>query len=229
MVTLEQMLGAGVHLGHQVRRWNPKMSQYIYGKRNGIHILDVLQTFICLDELSSVLYKIGKERKKVLFVCTKIQFSAIIANNASKCNASFVNKRWLGGMLTNWSTMKVCINNLQTLIDQENDGIFDRLTKKESSLIKKKKDKLEKYFSGLKGMKDLPDIVIIVDQQREINAVRECLKLGIPIVTILDTNCDPTLTDYFVLGNDDSIQSVDLLLSELTNYIVSGQKALEVF
>jgi len=223
MITLERMLDSGVHLGHQVRRWNPKMGPYIYGKRNGIHIIDVLQTFICLDEASKFLFKVGKEKKKVLFVGTKPQFGSIIEDCALKCNAHYVNKRWLGGMLTNWSTMEVCIENLKFLDKQEKDGIFDRLTKKEAIILRKRKEKLEKFFGGVKNMKGKPDVVIVVDQQRELNAVRECLKLGIPLITFLDTNCDPTLTDFFVLGNDDSIRSVQLLLRELTESIVKGQ------
>ena len=224
MVTLENMLDSGVHLGHQVRRWNPKMSPYIYGKRNGIHIIDVLQTFICLDEASKFLFKMGKEKKTILFVGTKPQFGSIIEDCALKCNSHYVNKRWLGGMLTNWSTMKVCIENLKFLNKQDEEGNFDRLSKKEAIILRKKRDKLERFFGGVKTMQGKPDVVIVVDQQREINAVKECLKLGIPLVTFLDTNCDPTLTDFFVLGNDDSIRSVKLLLEELTESIVRGQK-----
>lgn len=227
MINLEQMLDSGVHLGHQVRRWNPKMSPYIYGKRNGIHIIDILQTFICLDEVSNFLYKIGKENKTILFICTKSQFSSIIEESAKKSNSFFVNKRWLGGMLTNWSTMKLCIKNLKELTEQQESGALQRLTKKEASLLKKKKDKLNKYFSGVKKMERLPDVAIIVDQQREINAVKECIKLKIPMITLLDTNCDPTLTDYFVLANDDSLRSVTLILDELTSYILAGRNQMK--
>jgi len=223
VITVEQMVDSGVHLGHQVRRWNPKMAPYIYGERNGIHIIDILQTLICLKDTTNYLSKVGKENKTVLFVGTKRQFGPIIESCAQTSNSHYVNQRWLGGMLTNWSTMKVCIENLQTLNKQEEDGTLSRLTKKEAAILNKRKDKLEKYFGGVKDMKSLPDVVILVGQPRELIAVKECIKLGIKTITILDTNCDPTLTDFFIPGNDDSIRSVELILNELTTAIVKGQ------
>lgn len=223
MVTLEQMLDSGVHLGHQVRRWNPKMSPYIYGERNGIHIIDVLQTLLCLQQSVNYLVQAGKDNKSVLFVGTKKQFANIIEVYANKANAYYVNQRWLGGMLTNWSTMQTCIENLKLLDKQEASGVFDSLTKKEASLLIKRQLKLKKYFGGIQEMKKIPDIVIIVGQIREINAVKECNKLGIRTITLLDTNCDPTLTEFFIPANDDSIRSVDLILNELSEAIVRGK------
>nr|AST09060.1 ribosomal protein S2 [Eutreptiella pomquetensis] len=223
MITVKQMVDSGVHLGHQVRRWNPKMASYIYGERNGIHIIDILQTLICLSDTTDYLVKAGKENKTILFVGTKRQFASIIESCAEKSNSHYVNQRWLGGMLTNWSTMKVCIENLQILNQQEEDGTLSRLTKKEAAILNKRKDKLEKYFGGVKEMGSLPDVVILVGQPRELIAVKECIKLGIKTITITDTNCDPTLTDFAIPGNDDSIRSVELILNELTDSIVKGQ------
>lgn len=220
MISLEQMLISSVHLGHQVKQWNPKMSPYIYGERNGIHIIDLLQTLVCLKKVCNFLSSSTHAGKTVLFVGTKHQFSSIVETCALESNSYFVTKRWLGGMLTNWSTMKNCIESLQHLTRQEVDGSLDRLTKKEGLILKKRKLKLEKYLSGIKDMKKIPDIVIIVNQSRELNAVKECLKLGISIITILDTNCDPTLTDFLVPANDDSISSITLILKAFSDSIV---------
>nr|YP_009144907.1 ribosomal protein S2 [Euglenaria anabaena]AKJ83354.1 ribosomal protein S2 [Euglenaria anabaena] len=219
MISLEQMLSSSVHLGHQVQQWNPKMSPYIYGERNGIHIIDLLQTLVCLEKACCFLSTSSKNGKSILFVGTKSQFSSIIETCAISCNSHYVTQRWLGGMLTNWSTIKTCIDNLQFLTKQELDGSLSRLTKKESLILRKRKAKLEKYFAGIKNMKSLPDVVILVGQIREINAVKECLKLSIPLVSILDTNCDPTLTDYIIPGNDDSVSSVSLILNEFSKAI----------
>nr|AKL79004.1 ribosomal protein S2 [Euglena viridis] len=212
MITLEQMLISSVHLGHQVQQWNPKMSPYIYGERNGIHIIDLLQTLVCLKKVCNFLSKSSKIGKTFLFVGTKRQFASVIENYAIESNSYYVTQRWLGGLLTNWSTIKICLDNLQRLNKQEVDGSLGRLTKKESLILKKRKIKLEKNLSGIMNMTKIPDIVIIVGQNRELNAVKECLKLGISIITILDTNCDPTLTDFLVPANDDSLSSVALIL-----------------
>lgn len=225
MLSLEQMLDAGVHLGHQVRRWNPKMAPYIYGQRQNVHIIDILQTFICLEEASSFLFKMGKQKKNILFVGTKRQFSSIIEGCAMKTNSYYVNHRWIGGLLTNWSTMKVCVENLRWLTQKDSEGFFERLPKKEASTLRKRKANLEKYFGGVQNMESIPDLVILVGQQRELNAVKECIKLQIPLITIVDTNCDPTLTDFFIPGNDDSVRSVELLLGELTDSIIKGQRS----
>nr|YP_009540855.1 ribosomal protein S2 [Phacus inflexus]AYQ93302.1 ribosomal protein S2 [Phacus inflexus] len=223
MISLEEMLNCSVHLGHQVRKWNPKMSSFIYGERNGLHIIDVLQTLICLKKSTDFLYKSAKNNKSFLFVGTKRQFSSLVESCAISCNSYYVTKRWLGGTLTNWSTIKGCIDSLKILVKQELDGSFDLLTKKECLILKKRRLKLEKYFSGIKEMTKIPDIVIIIGQPREMNAVKECLKLNIKTVTIVDTNCDPTLTDFFIPANDDSVSSVGLILSELSKSIIKGK------
>nr|YP_009145469.1 ribosomal protein S2 [Monomorphina parapyrum]AKL78942.1 ribosomal protein S2 [Monomorphina parapyrum] len=218
MVSLEMMLGSSVHLGHQVQQWNPKMSPYIYGERNGVHIIDLLQTLVCLEKVSKFL-SLASRKNKTFFVSTKRQFTSIIESCALNSNSYYVTQRWLGGMLTNWSTIKLCIDSLRSLIKQESDGSLLRMSKKESLILKKRKDRLEKYLSGIKDMPGIPDVVILVGQLRELNAVRECIKLGIPLITILDTNCDPTLTDFLVPANDDSVASVSLILNEFSKAI----------
>jgi small subunit ribosomal protein S2 len=224
MITLEQMLDAGVHFGHQVRRWNPKMEPFIYGERNGIHIIDIVQTLSCLEEISEFLTKEASQGKTILFVGTKRQAAPIIQTAAIESNSYFVNQRWLGGMLTNWSTMTTCIDKLKTIEKQDEMGVLAKLPKKEVALINKRREKLEKFFGGIKTMSKQPDIVILVGQPREMNAVLECNKLGIRTITILDTNCDPSLADLFIPANDDSIRSVELILGELTEAIKKGQK-----
>lgn len=216
MITLEQMLVSSVHLGHNVQQWNPKMSIYIYGERNGIHIIDLLQTLICLKKTCAFLNKSVKEGKTILFVCTKRQFSSVVENCANESNSFYVTQRWLGGMLTNWVTIKNCIENLKLLNKQEADGSLNYLTKKEALVIKKRKAKLEKYLVGIQNMTKVPDIVIVIGQNKEINAVRESIKLGLCLITILDTNCDPTLTDFLVPANDDSLSSISLILKSFT-------------
>ena len=224
MITLEQMLDAGVHFGHQVRRWNPKMEPFIYGERNGIHIIDIVQTLSCLEEISEFLTKEASQGKTILFVGTKRQAAPIIQTAAIESNSYYVNQRWLGGMLTNWSTMTTCIDKLKTIEKQDEMGVLAKLPKKEVALINKRREKLEKFFGGIKTMPKQPDIVILVGQPREMNAVLECNKLGIRTITILDTNCDPSLADLFIPANDDSIRSVELILGELTEAIKKGQK-----
>ena len=224
MITLEQMLDAGVHFGHQVRRWNPKMEPFIYGERNGIHIIDIVQTLSCLEEISEFLTKEASQGKTILFVGTKRQAAPIIQTAAIESNSYYVNQRWLGGMLTNWSTMTTCIDKLKTIEKQDEMGVLANLPKKEVALINKRREKLEKFFGGIKTMSKQPDIVILVGQPREMNAVLECNKLGIRTITILDTNCDPSLADLFIPANDDSIRSVELILGELTEAIKKGQK-----
>nr|ANA57013.1 ribosomal protein S2 [Pyramimonas parkeae] len=221
MITLEQMLDAGVHFGHQVRRWNPKMEPFIYGERNGIHIIDIVQTLSCIEKISEFLTQEKKKGKTILFVGTKRQAAPVIQAAAINSNSHYVNQRWLGGMLTNWATMKTCIEKLRKIEKLED---LNSLPKKELALLKKRREKLEKYFGGVKTMSNLPDIVILVGQPRETNAVKECNKLGIRTITILDTNCDPDLADFFIPANDDSIRSVELVLGELTEAIKKGQK-----
>jgi small subunit ribosomal protein S2 len=222
-ITLEEMMEAGVHFGHQTRAWNPKMSTYIYGERNGIHLIDLIQTSRLLSESYNFLLTASQEGKEFLFIGTKNQATDIIAAKATSCGAHYINQRWLGGMLTNWPTIKTRIKKLQDLELNEQTGLLDSLPKKESAVLKRELSQLKKYLGGIQNMKVLPDVVIIVDQKREINAVRECLKLGIPTICLLDTNCDPTLSDLPIPGNDDAIRSIDIIISKLSDAIREGR------
>jgi small subunit ribosomal protein S2 len=199
-VSLSQLLEAGVHFGHKAYRWNPKMFPYIYSEVNNIHILDLVQSATLLKEANSYLQYAASQGKTFLFVGTKRQASTLIAQEAIRCDSYYVNHRWLGGMLTNWITLKDRIERLKNLEQQEADNTFNLLTKKEASLRRKELEKLRRHLGGIKSMEKLPDIAIIIDQKREITAVRECRKLGIPIVSILDTNCDPDLIDIPIPG-----------------------------
>ena len=221
-ISLSQLLEAGVHFGHKSYRWNPKMFPYIYSEVNNIHILDLVQSATLLKEATNTLTKFASEGKTFLFIGTKRQASTLIAQEAKRCNSYYVNHRWLGGMLTNWSTLKERIGRLKNLEQQEVDNTFDFLTKKEASLRRKELQKLRRHLDGVKEMNKLPDIAIIIDQKREITAIRECRKLGIPIVSILDTNCDPDLVDIPIPGNDDAVRSIKLILRTLTDSIVNG-------
>lgn len=218
-VTLAQLLDAGVHFGHKAYRWNPKMFPYIYTERNNIHILDLVQSAQLLKEANSYVQSAAEQNKTFLFIGTKRQASALIAQEAKRCNSYYVNHRWLGGMLTNWVTLKSRTERLKTLEQQEVDGVFNLLPKKEASLRLKELEKLRKHLNGIKNMSRLPDVAIIIDQKREMTAIQECRKLGIPIISILDTNCDPDLVDIPIPGNDDAVRSIKLILNSLTDTI----------
>ena len=218
-INLAQLLEAGVHFGHKAYRWNPKMFPYIYTERNNIHILDLVQTAQLLKRANSYVAKAASEEKTFLFIGTKRQASAVIAQQANSCSSYYVNHRWLGGMLTNWVTLKSRIERLKDLEQQEVDGIFNLLPKKEASLRLKELEKLRKHLNGVKNMTKLPDVAIIIDQKREMTAIQECRKLGIPVISILDTNCDPDLVDIPIPGNDDAVRSIKLILSSLTDTI----------
>jgi small subunit ribosomal protein S2 len=222
-ISLSQLLEAGVHFGHKAYRWNPKMFPYIYSEVNNIHILDLVQSATCLKEAKNYLETASLEGKSFLFIGTKRQASTLIAQEAKRCDSYYVNHRWLGGMLTNWTTLKERILHLKDLEKQEVDGTFELLPKKEAALRRKELKKLRKHLDGIKNMSSLPDIAIIIDQKREITAIRECKKLGIPIVSILDTNCDPDLVDIPIPGNDDAVRSIKLILKSLTDSIINGK------
>lgn len=222
-ISLSKLLEAGVHFGHKSYRWNPKMFPYIFSEVNNVHILDLVQCANLLNKATEYLNKAAKENKTFLFIGTKRQASTLIAKEAARSNSYYVNHRWLGGMLTNWVTVKERIQRLKELEEQEIAKTFDYLTKKEASLRRKELNKLRKHLDGIKEMKQLPDIVIVIDQKREITAIRECRKLGIPIVSILDTNCDPDLVDIPIPGNDDAVRSIKLILETLTDSIINGQ------
>jgi small subunit ribosomal protein S2 len=222
-ISLSQLLEAGVHFGHKAYRWNPKMFPYIYSEVNNIHILDLVQSATCLKEAKNYLETASREGKSFLFIGTKRQAATLIAQEAKRCDSYYVNHRWLGGMLTNWTTLKERILHLKDLEKQEVDGTFELLPKKEAALRRKELKKLRKHLDGIKNMNNLPDIVIIIDQKREITAIRECKKLGIPIVSMLDTNCDPDLVDIPIPGNDDAVRSIKLILKSLTDSIINGK------
>lgn len=222
VVSLAQLLESGVHFGHQTRRWNPKMSQYIYTSRNGVHIIDLVQTAQKIEEAYQYMRTMSEQGRKVLFVGTKRQAAGIIAQEASRCGAYYINQRWLGGMLTNWATIKNRVERLKELERLENSGALDLRPKKEASVLRREMGKLQKYLGGIKAMRKVPDIVVVIDQRREYNAVQECLKLNIPIVALLDTNCDPDTVDYPIPANDDAIRSIKLIVGKLADAIYEG-------
>ena len=218
------MIQKGLHFGHSRQNWNPKMAPYIYKEQNNIHIIDIIQTYYHLRQILKFLANSTAQGKTILFVGTKRQASKLVVKIAKQCKAFFVTERWLGGLLTNWSTVRQSISKLNELEYQEKNNYFSTLPKKEAIKLKKEKERLNKYLGGLKKMTFLPDIVIIIDQKRELNAVLECRKLGIRSITILDTNGDPTLADLFIPANDDSITALNFLLNEFLKYIRYGQK-----
>jgi small subunit ribosomal protein S2 len=224
-ITLSQLLEAGVHFGHKASRWNPKMFPYIYSELNNIHIIDLVQSATLLKNASQTLRCAASEGKTFLFIGTKRQATTLIAQEAKRCHSFYVNHRWLGGMLTNWETIKKRIARLHDLERQELDNTLNFLTKKEAALRKKELERLRKHLQGIKTMEKLPDIAIIIDQKREMTAIQECRKLGIPIVSILDTNCNPDLIDIPIPGNDDAVRSIKLILSSLADSIISGNSA----
>jgi small subunit ribosomal protein S2 len=223
VVSLAQMMESGVHFGHQTRRWNPKMSPYIYTSRNGVHIIDLVQTAQLMEEAYSYMRSAAEQGKKFLFIGTKRQAAGIVAQEASRCGAYYVNQRWLGGMLTNWATIKTRVERLKDLERRQESGALDLLPKKEAAVLRREMEKLQKYLGGIKLMRKVPDIVVIVDQRREYNAVQECQKLGIPIVSLLDTNCDPDVVDIPVPANDDAIRSIKLIVGKLADAIYEGR------
>lgn len=223
VVSLSELLEAGVHFGHQARRWNPKMFPYIYAERNGVHIIDLVQTAQLLTEAYDFIKHASKEGKNFLFLGTKRQAAGIIELEAKRSNSYYVNQRWLGGMLTNWVTIKSRVQRLKDLENQEEQGIIDKLPKKEAAMMRRELDKLRRHLNGIKDMKNLPDLVIVVDQKREATAIQECIKLGIPTICILDTNCNPEIVDIPIPANDDAIRSIKLVISKMADAILAGQ------
>ena len=223
-IDIKTMIQKGVHFGHAKQTWNPKMIPYIYTEQNNIHIIDLIQTYIHLKQASKFLATATAQGKTILFVGTKRQAAKLVIKIAKQCNSFFVTERWLGGLLTNWLTVRRSISKLNKLELREQNKSFLGLSKKEIIKFKKERDRLNKYLGGLKKMVSLPDIVIIIDQKKEINAVLECRKLGIRSITILDTNGDPTLADLFIPANDDSVTSLNFILNEFLKYIKYGQK-----
>ena len=224
VVSMKQLLEAGVHFGHQTRRWNPKMAKYIFTERNGIYIIDLQKTVKKAEEAYSFVRSVAEEGKSVLFVGTKKQAQEAIKDEALKADMYFVNERWLGGMLTNFQTIQKRVNRLKELESMEAEGVFEVLTKKEVQGLKHEMEKLEKYLGGIKDMDKLPGALFIVDPRKERIAVAEAHKLNIPIVAIIDTNCDPDEIDYPIPGNDDAIRAVRLLTGKIADAIIEGRQ-----
>ena len=224
VVSMKQLLEAGVHFGHQTRRWNPKMAEYIFTERNGIYIIDLQQTVKKLEDAYNFVRDITTEGKDVLFVGTKKQAQESIREEAERADAFYVNARWLGGMLTNFSTIRQRVGRLKQLRTMEEDGTFELLPKKEVTQIELEIERLEKFLGGIKEMKQLPGCLFIVDPRKERIAVAEAIKLGIPIVAIVDTNCDPDEIDYVIPGNDDAIRAVKLIAGAMASAVIEGRE-----
>ena len=224
VVAMKQLLEAGVHFGHQTRRWDPKMAEYIFQARNGIHIIDLQKTSKKLDEAYSFLKEQAEAGKTVLFVGTKKQAQDCMKEAAEKCGMYYVNQRWLGGTLTNFATIRKRIDRLEQLETMQEDGTFDVLPKKEVILLKKEMEKLEKNLGGIKEMKELPGVMFIVDPKKERIGILEAKKLGIPVIGLIDTNCNPEEVDYAIPGNDDAIRSVKLIADTMANAIIEGRQ-----
>ena len=227
VISMKQLLEAGVHFGHQTRRWNPKMGQYIFTERNGIYIIDLQKTVKKIEEAYRFIKEVSENGKSILFVGTKKQAQDAIKEEADRCNMYYVNERWLGGMLTNYKTIKNRIDKLRELEKMEQDGTFDVLPKKEVIQLKHEKGKLEKYLNGIKDMPELPGALFIVDPRKEKIAIQEAHRLGIPVVAIVDTNCDPEEVDFAIPGNDDAIRAVKLITSTIGNAILEGRQGIQ--
>ena len=224
VISMKQLLEAGVHFGHQTRRWNPKMAEYIFAERNGIYIIDLQKTVKYLETAYNFVRDLSMEGKTVLFVGTKKQAQDSIKEEAIRCDMPFVNARWLGGMMTNFTTIKLRIKRLNQLRKMEEDGTFELLPKKEVIKLKLEIEKLEKFLGGIQDMKQLPGALFIVDPRKERIAVAEAKKLGMPIVAIVDTNCDPDEIDYVIPGNDDAIRAVKLIASAMASAVIEGRQ-----
>ena len=224
VISMKQLLEAGVHFGHQTRRWNPKMAEYIFAERNGIYIIDLQKTVKYLETAYNFVRDLSMEGKSILFVGTKKQAQDSVKEEAIRCEMPFVNARWLGGMMTNFTTIKLRIRRLNQLRKMEEDGTFELLPKKEVIKLKLEIEKLEKFLGGIQDMKELPGALFIVDPRKERIAVAEAKKLGIPIVAIVDTNCDPDEIDYVIPGNDDAIRAVKLIASAMASAVIEGRQ-----
>ena len=223
VINKNQLLEAGVHFGHNTRRWNPKMKEYIFGERNGIYIIDLEKTVAKIEEAYKELFTIAQNNGTVLFVGTRKQTQDVIKEEAVRCGQFYVDQRWLGGTLTNFKTIRKSIARLYEIEKMEEDGTFEVLPKKEVILIKKEKERLDKYFGGIKEMKGAPQALFVVDPKTEHNAVAEAHRLGIPVFALVDTNCDPDEVDYVIPANDDAIRSVKLIVATMANAVVEAQ------
>ena len=224
VISMKQLLEAGVHFGHQTRRWNPKMAEYIYTERNGIYIIDLQKSVGKVDEAYNAIYDVAAQGGSILFVGTKKQAQEAVKTEAERCGMYYVNERWLGGMLTNFKTIQSRINRLKEIEAMEADGTFDVLPKKEVIQLKKEQEKLEKNLGGIKNMKRIPDAIFIVDPKKEAICVQEAHILGIPLIGIVDTNCDPEEIDYVIPGNDDAIRAVKLIVSKMADAVIAANQ-----
>ena len=227
IVSMKALLEAGVHFGHQTRRWNPKMAPYIYTERNGIYIIDLQKTVKKLEEAYNFVRQLSENGESLLFVGTKKQAQDAIREEATRCGMYYVNARWLGGMLTNFKTMRTRVERLAQLKKMQEDGTFDMLPKKEVMKLLGEMEKLEKYLGGVKEMKKLPGALFVVDPRKEHNAIAEARKLHIPIVAIVDTNCDPDEIDYVIPANDDAIRAIRLIASTMANAVQEGRQGVD--
>ncbi|MBC8590498.1 30S ribosomal protein S2 [Wansuia hejianensis] len=228
VISMKSLLEAGVHFGHQTRRWNPKMAQYIFTERNGIYIIDLQKTVKKVDEAYNFIKEVAADGGEVLFVGTKKQAQEAIETEAKRCGMHYINQRWLGGMLTNYKTIRKRIDRLHELHQMEEEGIFDLLPKKEVIQLKHEEERLEKFLGGIKHMERIPDVLFVVDPRKERIAVREAQILGIPVVAIVDTNCDPDEIDFVIPGNDDAIRAVKLLAETMANAVLEGKQGEQI-
>ncbi|AEH48559.1 MULTISPECIES: 30S ribosomal protein S2 [Parageobacillus] len=227
VISMKQLLEAGVHFGHQTRRWNPKMKKYIFTERNGIYIIDLQKTVKKMEEAYNFAKELAANGGKILFVGTKKQAQESVKEEAERCGMFYVNQRWLGGTLTNFATIQKRIKRLKEIEKMEEDGIFDVLPKKEVIRLKKEQERLEKFLGGIKEMKELPDALFVIDPRKERIAVAEARKLNIPIIGIVDTNCDPDEIDYVIPANDDAIRAVKLLTSKIADAVLEAKQGEE--
>ena len=225
-ITMKELLEAGVHFGHQTKRWNPRMKEYIFGERNGIYIIDLQKTLKMFKEASKFVQDLAATGKVVLFVGTKRQAQDAIAEEAGKCGMFYVNQRWLGGLLTNWVTVQKSVKRLKELDEMATDGRYDLLPKKEVIKLERERKHLQANLAGIKNMSRLPDAIFVIDSNKEQIAVREARKLGIPVVAVVDTNCDPSEVDYVIPGNDDALRAIRLFTSKISESIAEGVNAM---
>jgi small subunit ribosomal protein S2 len=222
---MKELLEAGVHFGHQTKRWDPRMKEYIFGERNGIYIIDLQKTLKMFKEASKFVTDLAAQGKVILFVGTKRQAQDAIAEEATRCGMFYINNRWLGGLLTNWVTVQKSVKRLQEIDEMANDGRYDLLTKKEVIRLERERKHLQANLAGIKSMRRLPDAIFVVDSSNEAIAVKEARKLGIPVVAVVDTNCDPTVVDYVIPGNDDALRAIRLFTSKIADSVVEGAAA----
>ncbi|HEY6764502.1 MAG TPA: 30S ribosomal protein S2 [Candidatus Sulfotelmatobacter sp.] len=225
-ITMKELLEAGVHFGHQTKRWNPKMKEYIFGERNGIYIIDLQKTLKMFKEASKFVQDLANEGKIVLFVGTKRQAQDAIAEEATKCGGFYINQRWLGGLLTNWVTVQKSVKRLKELDEMATDGRYELLPKKEVIKLERERKHLQANLAGIKNMSRLPDAIFVIDSNKEQIAVREARKLGIPVVAVVDTNCDPSEVDYVIPGNDDALRAIRLFTSKISESIAEGSQLM---